>query len=374
MSDKRAGILYARDPGFFYQLLSLLLAPLGWLYGGLMRLRAVAYRRGWLNSYRPLCKVVCVGNLTMGGTGKTPVTVFLARALQQKGRKVAVVSRGYRGSLEGQIEVVADGQQVLLTAVQAGDEPAMIARALPGVPVIIGARRPQAVRLAEEQFKADVVICDDAFSHLALQRDCDVVLVHGRDGLGNGRCTPAGPLREPPSALGRADLIVLNTTSGEDPRTEQEIRRAGYRGDLLRVAYGKPAWRRLSDGAQADPAMLDDPRAVVFAATARPKDVFSSFAEGGMTVAAERAWPDHHAYTEADLQELSQLAAQQGICYLATTEKDAVKLPKSPLKDVEVLVAEIVLTGPEDELQRLVEHVEESCCSDPPSSSIATEQ
>ncbi|MHA1568789.1 MAG: tetraacyldisaccharide 4'-kinase, partial [Alphaproteobacteria bacterium] len=325
-----------------------------------MNLRALAYRCGWLKSVRPRCSVISVGNLTVGGTGKTPVTIFLAKALQERGRRVAVVSRGYHGSLEGETAVVADGENVLLSTEQAGDEPVLIARRLPGVPVVIGARRPAAVALAQQRFGAEVVVCDDAFSHLALQREVDIVLVHGRDGLGNGRCTPAGPLREPPAALRRAQVVALNVTAGEDERTEAEIRRAGYTGPILRFRYSGLAWRRLTLCEELDPAGLSDHRVLAFAATARPNDVFASFAGSGLEVIERVAYPDHHAYTERDLASLAQLAGQKGICYLATTEKDAVKLPFSLPENVEILVASVQLEGLEGALERLVQLVEES--------------
>ncbi|HPQ70712.1 MAG TPA: tetraacyldisaccharide 4'-kinase [bacterium] len=367
-SERIAGILYMRDPGFLWRVIGWLLAPLGWLYGAAMRLREARYADGRAPAYQAPCPVISVGNLTMGGTGKTPVTIFLARALQQRGRRVAVLSRGYRGSLEGQTAVVSAGETPLLTAAQAGDEPVLLASALPGVPVVIGAKRATAAQLAAEKFGCDALLCDDAFSHLALRRTVDVVLVHGRDGLGNGRCTPAGPLREPPTALQRASVIALNNTAGEDPRTETELRRAGYRGEILRLRYAGVVWRNRQTGATVDPATLDDPRVVAFAATARPPQVFQTFADSGLHLARTMAYRDHHAYTAADLTRLAKLAAQDGICYLATTEKDAVKLPSAPPTGVTVLVASLELAGEADSLTRLIDIVEERCWPNQPSS------
>lgn len=367
ISERIAGILYMRDPGFLWRAIGWLLAPLGWLYGAAMRLRAARYAGGHATVYQAPCPVISVGNLTLGGTGKTPVTIFLARALQQRGQRVAVLSRGYRGSLAGQTTVVSTGETPLLSAAQAGDEPVLLASALPGVPVIIGAKRAAAAQLAVEKYGCDALLCDDAFSHLALRRTVDVVLVHGRDGLGNGRCTPAGPLREPPAALQRATVIVLNNTAGEDPRTETEVRHAGYRGEILRLRYAGVAWRNLRTGATVDPGMLSDPRVVAFAATARPQQVFKTFADSGMAIARTVAYRDHHTYTGADLAQLAKLAAQDGICYLATTEKDAVKLPSKPPAGMTVLVASLELAGEADSLTRLIDIVEERCWPNQPS-------
>ncbi len=368
ISERIAGILYSRDPGFLWRAIGWSLAPLGWLYGAAMRLRAKRYTDGRTPAYHAPCPVISVGNLTMGGTGKTPMTIFLARALQQRGRRVAVLSRGYRGSLEGQTAVVSTGETPLLNAAHAGDEPVQLANALPGVPVVIGAKRAAAAQLAVEKFGCDALLCDDAFSHLALRRTVDIVLVHGRDGLGNGRCTPAGPLREPPTALQRASVIVLNNTAGEDPRTEEEVRRAGYRGEVLRLRYAGVVWRNFQTGAAVDPATLSDPRVVAFAATARPQQVFKTFADSGLRLAHTMAYRDHHAYAAADLAQLTKLAAPDGICYLATTEKDAVKLPSEPPAGMTVLVASLELAGEADSLTRLIDIVEERCWPNQPSS------
>ncbi len=372
--DRLAEVLYLRNAGRAWSVLSVILAPLGWFYGLLMRLRAWGYRRGWLCSEAAPCPVVSVGNITAGGTGKTPLTIYLAAALQRRGHRVVVVSRGYRGSLEGQTAVVSDGKQVLLDASTAGDEPVLMARNLPGVPVIIGARRPMAARLAGQRFAADVIVCDDAFSHLALQRVCDIVVTHGRDGLGNGRCLPAGPLREPASALRRAQVAVLNVTAGFDPRTEREMCAAGFQGPIHHLTYGIPRWRRHDDAAPVDPLTCSDRRVLAFAATARPKDVFVSFTRAGWNLVHCETFPDHHAYTAEDLQHLAQLAAAQGICYLATTEKDAVKLPVSLPQNLPLLVAGITPEGVGESLERLVDHVEEICWPGRPSFSTATER
>lgn len=327
-----------------------------------MRWRAWAYRHGWLPVYRPACRVVSVGNLTMGGTGKTPLTIFLAEKLRERGRKVAVVSRGYRGAHPGETAVVSNGKEILLDAAQAGDEPFLLAGRLPGVPVIVGARRAAAVARAEKEFQAEIVVCDDAFSHLALARDVNLAVVHGRDGLGNRRVAPAGPLREPPGALRRADAVVLNITSGDEPAVADELRRAGWIGPVWKVRYQPPRMLRWPDRSPLDPEKMTDRRLIAFAATARPEDFFDSLRAAGWDLAAVRAFPDHHAYAPRDLENLAQLAAAQGICYLAATEKDAVKLPGPLPVGMELLVATIVLQGEGEALELLLALV------DPPAS------
>jgi len=360
IADRLSRDIYRRRLPFPWNALSFALAPVAWLYGVVMHLRAAAYAAGWLRSARPACRVISVGNLTMGGTGKTPVTLFLARALQAAGRRVVIVSRGYRraGERTG-AAVVADREGLRLDVAAAGDEPVVLARRAPGVPVVVGAKRAEAVALAEREFACDVVICDDAFSHLALRRDVDLVLVHGRDGLGNRRVVPAGPLREPVRALRRATAVVLNVTTGDDPGVADEAYRAGFRGPMFRVSYTAPQLRAAS-GKHLTPDDVAAPGLLAFAATARPRDFFVGLRRAGFPVAVGEAFPDHHTYVPDDLARLAQLAAQQGICYLATTEKDAVKLP-FPLPDgLELLVAEIDLAGEGDDLQRLLDLVDPS--------------
>jgi len=354
IADRLTGALYRRRPPFPWNLLSLLLAPIGCAYGWIMRLRAWVYGRGWLTVHRPACRVVSVGNLTMGGTGKTPLTIFLAGKLKEQGRRVAVVSRGYRGAHRGETAVVSTGDRVLLDAAQAGDEPFLLAHRLPGVPVIVGARRAAAVARAVDDFRAEIVVCDDAFSHLALARNVNLAVVHGRDGLGNRRVAPAGPLREPPRALRRADAVILNVTYGDEPAVLDDLRRADYAGPVLKVRYAPPRLIRWPDRTPLEPERMADRRLVAFAATARPDDFFAALRDAGWELPVTRRFSDHHAYTPGDLESLAELAAARGICYLAATEKDAVKLPAALPGGVELLVAAIELQGEGEALARLL--------------------
>ncbi|HSH13716.1 MAG TPA: tetraacyldisaccharide 4'-kinase, partial [Desulfurivibrionaceae bacterium] len=174
--------------------------PLAPLYAGMMRLRAEAYQRGWLASERLSVPVVSVGNLTMGGTGKTPMVIEVVRLLQALGKRAAVVSRGYGGLARGPVNLVSDGERIWMAAAEAGDEPLLLAESLPGVPVLTGVRRVLVARYAIEKLGAEVVVLDDGFQHLPLHRDLDLVLFKGPDFLGNGRVFPGGDLREPLSA------------------------------------------------------------------------------------------------------------------------------------------------------------------------------
>jgi len=185
------------------------LLPLGQIFGGVAACRAALYRKGWIRQARLAGPVisVSVGNLSVGGTGKTPVVARVAELLRDEGQRVAILSRGYRGRFHGEALVVADGERLLASAREAGDEPVMLALALPGVVVAVGKRRDVVGRMVESRFGAVVHVLDDGFQHLRLARDLDLLCVDA--GHPGGRPLPAGPLREFPSAARRADAVLL---------------------------------------------------------------------------------------------------------------------------------------------------------------------
>lgn len=184
------------------------LVPAALAYGLLQRLRAALYRSGFVASRRLPRPVVSIGNIAAGGTGKTPVTAHIARLLIGQGLSVAVLSRGYGGTLEGRCAVVSDGTSMLMTAEECGDEPYLLASTMPGLIVVIGPDRYQAGCLALERLNVDIFLLDDGFQHLRLQRDLDILLLDCAKPFGNGWTLPAGLLREPPAAVRRADLII----------------------------------------------------------------------------------------------------------------------------------------------------------------------
>ena len=196
------------------------LRPFSPLYQGVIAARNGLYDRGLLRQEKLPCPVVSVGNLTVGGTGKTPTVILLANLLKREGRRPAVLSRGYGGQAKVPVTVVSDGSGILSHWRETGDEPILIARAAPGVPVLTGPRRLLTGRAAIERFGADCLILDDAFQHRALARDLDIVLIDAASPFGNGRLLPAGPLREPRTSLLRAHMLIR---TGEDAKTPEPI-------------------------------------------------------------------------------------------------------------------------------------------------------
>ncbi|MBW1824898.1 MAG: tetraacyldisaccharide 4'-kinase, partial [Deltaproteobacteria bacterium] len=195
-------------------------------YRLLIQLRHTSYKTGVLKSYSLPCLVISVGNVTMGGTGKTPMVIYLAQVFKEKGMKTAVLSRGYKGKSPEKVAMVSNGERILLNARDAGDEPFLLSKALPGIPVIIGRDRVLSGQYALEHFSPETILLDDGFQHLKLKRDVDILLIDLQYGFGNGHLLPRGILREPLNNLNRAHLFLLTkrTDSHDDKAIVEKIK------------------------------------------------------------------------------------------------------------------------------------------------------
>lgn len=296
-----------------------LLAPLSLSYAACLRLRSAAYAAGLFRSHRLPRPVVAVGNLTVGGTGKTPMAAYLARWFMERGKRPAILSRGYGGSLEGDTRVVSDGRAIILAPDEAGDEPYLLASSLPGVMVVIGPDRYRAGRLAMERLEPDIFILDDGFQHLRLERDLNILLLDCGRPFGNGRTIPAGALREPVSAAGRADLIIFTRCSGEGPSF---VPGKPWCATTHQLTGALP----LAGGGPRPFVELERLKGLAFAGIAEPAPFFASLAREGLSLAASRAFPDHCRYGEQEIASLRRLREDCRADYLITTQKDAVKL------------------------------------------------
>ncbi|GIK86444.1 MAG: tetraacyldisaccharide 4'-kinase [Burkholderiales bacterium] len=286
--------------------LALALAPLGWVFRALVALRRALYRSGVLRARRVRVPVVVVGNITVGGAGKTPLVAALVRELAARGRRPGVVSRGYGGAVRGVREVRPGDAPALV-----GDEPLLLAAA--GCPVVVGRERAAAAQaLLDAHPGCDVVVCDDGLQHYALARDVEIVAIDARRGLGNGRLLPAGPLREPRSRLDEVDAIVrLVDGAGDAPR-------AGTNGRETTMTHVPAGLRNLADPARrVDPSDWRGARVHAVAGIAHPQRFFDLLARLGVQ-AVPHAFGDHHAFTPADL-------ALPGADVIVMTAKDAVK-------------------------------------------------
>lgn len=298
-------------------------------------LRGALYDRGLLRAARAGAPVISIGNLVVGGAGKTPAAIAVGARLLARGRAVAVLSRGY-GAARSDPRVVADGARVLLTAEEGGDEPVLVARRLPGARVLCGPRRAELARTAVEALGADALLLDDGFQHRALWRELDVVVVDAASAFGNGRLLPAGPNREPPDALRRAGLVWLSRVDQAEARELARLR------ELARGATGRDpvesrhAPRDVLDGALArsyGAAALRGRRVLLLAGIARPAGFRRTLAALGAEVGAERLYPDHHRFAPGELDGVRRAADAAGCELVVTTEKDAVRLPPALAAD-----------------------------------------
>jgi tetraacyldisaccharide 4'-kinase len=288
------------------------------------RLRLQAYRSGWAAVKRLPCRVISVGNLTLGGTGKTPMVEAVATLLRQHDTRVAVLSRGYGGTRREAITVVSDGMSCLVPPDVAGDEPVLLAGHLTGIPVLVAQDRFAAGKLAVERFHAEVVVLDDGFQHVQLARDLNILLLDASRPFGNGRVFPRGELREQPTALARADVIVLTRWELSMPAALSNL--SSRLPPIFRSRH-EPYAARLLHAARVQPlATLIGRRLVAFCGIGMPGDFHQMLQRLGAVIVAFRPFPDHHPYTHQELEDLSCMARQLGAEGLVTTEKDGVRL------------------------------------------------
>ncbi|MGD1031133.1 MAG: tetraacyldisaccharide 4'-kinase [Opitutaceae bacterium] len=325
-----------------------LLQALSWGFSGIVQMRLWLYRRRILHDQPLGCLVVVVGNLTVGGTGKTPVVEKFARALRDRGRNVAILSRGYKSKAppfwkklwyglshtdEPPPRIVSDGTDVLLDSEEAGDEPYMLARNLPGVVVLVDKNRVKAGAYAIKRFGCDTLVLDDGFQYLPLKGRLNLLLVDKTNPFGNGRLLPRGILREPVKHLRRANYVFLTKSNGRrDPELEALIARNNPEADIIECAH-RPKFLQRCDvagdgpGARQPLEWLKGRRVFAFSGIATPESFEKFLRDLGALVMGRERFLDHYRYTPEDLAALVAWARQEGAECLLTTEKDAVRLP-----------------------------------------------
>ncbi len=342
--------------------MALLRWSFGWIsvpYGWVARLRAALYETGWLRATKLPCPVVSVGNLTLGGSGKTPVTIFLAQWLMARGRRVAVLSRGYRRSSSTPCLLVSDGRDILVGPVESGDEPYLIASRCRGAVVAVGPDRAQVGRWVLERFQVDYAILDDGYQHLRLHRDVDLLLVDASDVERLRHVFPRGQLREPLSAARRASAVLL-TRADSDAALERTIALlrsgGGFRGDPIRVTLKPAAWIRVQSGEEKPLRHSAGTSAVIFSGIANPDSFRRAVESLEVKVRDEIRFRDHHRYRQEDLRRVRDAAARVGAATLVTTEKDAVKVASllEPNELCWALRLETVLSADDLWLERLL--------------------
>lgn len=331
------------------------------VYSGAVKLRDLCYRAGIFQIQSLPCRVISVGNIAAGGTGKTPMTIYMAGLVGQMGYRPAVLSRGYKGAAEKDGAVVSDGRSLLVDSRTSGDEPMLMACRLKGVPVLVGGNRYRSGMRAVAEFDPDIIILDDGFQHRKLHRDLDLVLIDAKHGTGNGRVLPRGTLREPVSALGRCDAVVftrssqaLQTPAIPGIRPDMPVFGADHEPYLAGVYQGNDDSALAVSGLSEsrDFSFMEQKRVFGFSGIARNTE-FKDMLEARIgKLAGFSGFFDHHFYTEADLGEIVRDFRACGADVLVTTEKDFIRIAGRLPASVTVAVAGVKMSFTEKEEDR----------------------
>ncbi len=304
---------------------------LSWIYGKITNLRNSLYERGVFKSHALGATVISIGNITVGGTGKTPLVAFVAEILAEQGEKVCILTRGYGRENPKQRVLVSDGEKILANVKEAGDEPFELARKLFGKAIIVAdANRVAAAEWAKENFQITAFVLDDAFQHRQAKRDLDIVLLDATNPFGNSKTLPFGILRESLENLKRADLIVITRANLIENISNLKSEISNLNSDCpILTAENKIADLIELEDFHKDqrPKTKDQrPKALSFCALGNPDNFFEQLRREEFNLVSTKKFPDHHRYAQADIEKLETEAKQTGAEILLTTAKDAVKL------------------------------------------------
>ena len=337
-------VILERREGGRANALKVLLGGFALAYGRAVQIRLRLYRKRLLRAQELGCPVVSIGNLTVGGTGKTPVAEMLARELHNRGRRVAILSRGYKSvprpfaqRLRNKVfkhldlfppRIVSDGKNVLLDSRRAGDEPHMLAKNLPGVCVLVDKDRVKSGMHAIRHFGSNILLLDDGLQYQRLRHRTDVVLVDRQSPFGNERLLPRGTLREPPANLRRASFIII-TKCGPDPDEAllERLRRLNRTAAIIECNHAPRYWQDIRTGERFPLEHLRERHVGAMSGIARPE----SFEEGvralGARVDIAKGFADHHRFTKKEILRFLEWCDRRSLDALVTTEKDAVRFP-----------------------------------------------
>lgn len=344
--------LWRGDPKPIHHLLAFPLRGAAGIFRGTLAVRNLWWR--WRASEAGV-PVISIGNLTVGGNTKTPFTLFLATRLQARGLRVAIVSRGYSGARNSaSATLVSDRGEVILDPALSGDEPAMMARRFTG-PIAVARRRIGAIELLRSRGPLDVIILDDGFQHARLRRDLDLVLISRERGLGNGWMLPAGPMREPLSALRRAAAVVIVSADAslKSALSAAQLARINQ-GRVFTAALRPQSLISVANGnwCESSPS-LTGRRVLAVSGLADPAAFHAMLRELEADLVGVLDFPDHHPYTAADWQEIA--SAARDVDLIVTTEKDLVKLERFPFARDSLYALRLEVTMPEADARALDE-------------------
>ena len=304
------------------------MAFFSFLYGIGIRFRLWAYRTGLFKGRSLPGFVLSIGNITCGGTGKTPATIMLAKWASDEGYRVAVLSRGHGGKYRTKVHEVSDGKDIKSNSLLSGDEPILLARELKGIPVILSKKRYLAGMYAHKKYGTDFFILVDGFQHLELKRDLDLVLIDARSPFGNCRILPAGPLREPVDQLQRADAFIITRAGiGDAAKRSGEILEKRFPSIPIFSADHQPVKLIFPHRNEyRSPDFLKDKRVLAFAGIAYPETFRETLINLGTAPVYFKGFRDHHRFKREEIEDLILKAEKVGADYILTTEKDWVKI------------------------------------------------
>src|SRR3954467_11248216 len=357
-------VILERRHGVRAALLRAFLHGLSFIYERIVQLRLFLYRHRILRERTLGCLVISIGNLTVGGTGKTPIVEKFARALRAGGRRVAILSRGYksvprpspRKRLFGKRKpqpprVVSDGKSLLLDSLTAGDEPYMLANNLKDVVVLVDKDRVKSGLYAIKELKADTLLLDDGLQYLHLKHRLDIVLIDRQAPFGNEHLLPRGTLREPPRNLRRASYIFITKSTGEpNDQLIERIRRYNRTAEIIECAHRPLHLQNVLTGEQIPLERLRETYVGSICGIAAPESFEDGLRKLGARVELSKRYTDHHRYTEAELQSFVTRCVRRDLEMIVTTEKDAVRFPRLAKTDVPIYFLRVeieILSGHE---------------------------
>ncbi len=354
-----ADVIFGRAKGLRAALMRFAMRALSGIFRVIVQIRLWRYRTGWRRQQHLGTQVVAIGNITVGGTGKTPVVELLARSLRDRGRSVAILSRGYKSKKldrpqkwqdqrgdaipgERMPKVVSTGRALLLDSQFAGDEPFMLAKNLDGVAVVVDKNRVKGGLFAVSQLAADTLLLDDGMQYLDLAHSIDIVLIDSGSPFGTGALLPRGTLREPPKNLRRASYIMITKCDGSSNEALiSRIRKYNRTAEIIECAHGPIYLEDVFTRERQPLGFLKDKWVGAISAIAVPEAFEGSLERLGARVEVKRRFSDHHRFTKRDVEHFMQRCVERDMELIVTTEKDAVRFPRPKSIDVPVVFLRI---------------------------------